>query len=313
MKGTLEPVTLPATSDARPPNDPFRPGKSRATGKGHIGWIVAGSLLSGMVAAIVLVVGPLGGSQEHVITGAVLLAFAFGWALLALLSTLWTDQPQRWAAVPAAFMGLFGAGLIVFAPDARALNVVSWVWPLPVLALVVWMIAAARRQLRSYTRRWLLYPVFGVLALAALGGAYQTVAGAVDRANAAMPGQLIDVGGHRLYLYCTASGSPTVVLQSGAGESSAYWGWIAPAIARDTRVCVYDRAGRGFSEPAPSAQDGIGAATDLHTLLERGGEHGPYVLAGHSAGGPPSRVLRPRRPRGDGDADVEAIARPDLR
>src|SRR5207249_7137735 len=142
------------------------------------GLIVAGSLLGGLVAAIALVVGPLRGSQEHVITGAVLLAFALGWVLLALLSTLWTDQPQRWAAVPAAFMGLFGAGLIVFAPDARALNVVSWVWPLPALALVVWMIAAARRQLRSHARRWLLYPVFGVLALAALGGAWQTVAAA---------------------------------------------------------------------------------------------------------------------------------------
>src|SRR2546430_2829128 len=93
--------------------------------------------------------------------------------------------------------------------------------PLPLLALVVWMIAAARRQLRSHARRWLLYPVFGVLALAALGGAYQTVAASVDRASAAMPGQLIDVGGHRLYLHCTGSGSPSVVLQSGAGESSA--------------------------------------------------------------------------------------------
>jgi len=296
VKGTLEPITRPATSDARPPNKPFRPGNLDHRGKGHIGLTVAGSLLSGLVAAIVLVVGPFRGSQEHVITGAVLLAFAFGWALLAVLSTLWTDQPQRWAAVPAAFMGLFGAGLIVFAPDARALNVVSWLWPLPVLALVVWMIAAARQQLRSRTRRWLLYPVFGVLALAAIGGAYQTVAGAVDRASAAMPGQLIDVGGHRLYLYCTGSGSPTVVLQSGAGESSAYWGWIAPAVARDTRVCVYDRAGRGFSEPAPSPQDGIGAATDLHTLLDRAHVAGPYVLVGHSSGGPYVQIFAARYP-----------------
>ena len=100
MKGTLEPITRPATSDARPPSEPFRPGNSRHPSKGHIGLIVAGSLLSGLVAAIVLVAGPLGGSQEHVITGAVLLAFAFGWVLLAVLSTLWTDQPQRWAAVP---------------------------------------------------------------------------------------------------------------------------------------------------------------------------------------------------------------------
>src|SRR5256885_10672141 len=164
-------------------------------------------------------------------------------------------------------MGLFGAGLIVFAPDARALNVVSWAWPLPVFALVVWMIAIARRQLRSHARRWLLYPVFGVLALAALGGAWQTVSAAVDRASAVMPGQLIDVGGHRLYLHCTGSGSPTVVLQSGAGESSAYWGWIAPAAARGSKSCVHYPAGRGFCEPAARSPGGGGGENDLSNPL----------------------------------------------
>jgi len=296
VKGTLDPIIVPATPDARPPNHLLRSGNSRHMGKGRIGLVVAGSLLGGLVAAIALVVGPLRGSQEHVITGAVLLGFAFGWASLALLSTLWTDQPQRWAAVPAVFIALFGASLIVFAPDARALDIVSWVWPLPLLALVVWMVAVRRRHLRSHTRRWLLYPVFGVLTLAAIGGAYQTVATSVDRASAAMPGQLIDVGGHRLYLYCTGSGSPTVVLESGASESSAYWGWIAPAVARDTRVCVYDRAGRGFSEPASSPQDGVGAATDLHTLLERAHVAAPYVLVGHSSGGPYVRIFAARYP-----------------
>ena len=82
MKGTLEPITRPATADARPPGEPFRPGNLGHPGKGHIGLTVAGSLLSGLVAAIVLVAGPVAGSQEHVITGAVLLAFAFGWAML---------------------------------------------------------------------------------------------------------------------------------------------------------------------------------------------------------------------------------------
>jgi len=86
------------------------------------------------------------------------------------------------------------------------------------------------------------------------------------------------------------------VLQSGAGESSAYWGWIAPAVARDTRVCLYDRAGRGFSEPAPSPQDGIGAATDLHTLLDRAHVAGPYVLVGHSSGGPYVQIFAARYP-----------------
>jgi pimeloyl-ACP methyl ester carboxylesterase len=61
--------------------------------------------------------------------------------------------------------------------------------------------------------------------------------------------------------------------------------WIAPAVASQTRVCVYDRAGRGWSEPAEGPQDATRIATDLHTLLQRGGVPGPYVLAGHSFGG----------------------------
>jgi pimeloyl-ACP methyl ester carboxylesterase len=61
--------------------------------------------------------------------------------------------------------------------------------------------------------------------------------------------------------------------------------WIAPAVAADTRVCVYDRAGRGWSQSADSPQDATQIAIDLHTLLQRGNVPGPYVLAGHSFGG----------------------------
>jgi pimeloyl-ACP methyl ester carboxylesterase len=77
-----------------------------------------------------------------------------------------------------------------------------------------------------------------------------------------MPGQLIDVGGYRLHLHCTSSGSPTVVLEPGAGEMSSNLGWITPGVARGTRVCVYDRAGRGWSQPADTTQDGTQIATD---------------------------------------------------
>ena len=108
---------------------------------------------------------------------------------------------------------------------------------------------------------------------------------AADARAYPMPGRLIDVGGHRLHLNCTGSGSPTVVLEPGGGEMSSNLGWITPAVARTTRVCVYDRAGRGWSEPADTPQDGLQIATDLHTLLQRGGVPGPYVLAGHSFGG----------------------------
>ena len=72
-----------------------------------IGRIVTGCLVGGLMVAMALVLGPVAGAQEHVITGTILLTFAAGWALLATLSTRWTDQPQRWAFAPAAFMGLY--------------------------------------------------------------------------------------------------------------------------------------------------------------------------------------------------------------
>src|SRR5438034_5352580 len=98
--------------------------------------IVVGCLAAGLVCALALVVGPVAGAQEHVITGTILLTFAASWALLATLSILWTDQPQRWAAVPAAFMALAGAGLIVLAASGGALHMRGRLWPRCLLALL---------------------------------------------------------------------------------------------------------------------------------------------------------------------------------
>jgi hypothetical protein len=211
-----------------------------------------------------------------------LLAFAFGWALLAVLSVRFSDQPQRWAATPGAFFAL--AGLISLIGSDTVNSVFGWVWPPVLLGLVIWMIIGARRQLHSRTRRWLLYPLLAALALASVGGGYETVAESIDGTASPMAGQLIDVGGHRLHLHCDGSGSPTVVLEPGLGETSAVMGWIAPTVARETRVCVYDRAGRGWSEAADRSE-GAQTAADLHTLLDRAHVPGPYVLAGHSFGG----------------------------
>jgi pimeloyl-ACP methyl ester carboxylesterase len=250
--------------------------------RGHIGRIVAGTLVGGLLAAVVLVVGPVAGAPEHVITGSVLLVFAVAWAMLAVLSERWTDQPQRWAFVPAVFMALAGASILAVAPTG---NQLGWVWPPVVAALAVWMIVRARRDLHSRTRTWLLYPVCGALLLSAAGGGYETYRETADAGNYPMPGRLIDVGGHKLHINCTGTGSPTVVLEPGLGEPSTAMAWIAADVAAVTRVCVYDRAGRGWSESAGTPQDGNAVATDLHTLLDRAGEHGPYLLAGHSAGG----------------------------
>jgi pimeloyl-ACP methyl ester carboxylesterase len=263
--------------DPQPPEPPLRTAQTR------IGLIVALSMAVGLLLAVVLVAAPFMPAKEHALTGVVLLGFALGWALLAVLSVRFSDQPQRWAAAPAVFMGL--AGLAALSGSAAADAVFRWVWPPVLLGLVVWMLVRVRRQLPGCGTRWLLYPVLAVLLVAAVGGGYETVRESLDARAYPMPGQLIDVGGHRLHLHCTGSGSPTVVLEPGGGAASSDLGWIAPAVARETRVCVYDRAGRGWSDAAVGPQDGAHIAADLHTLLDRAHVPGPYVVAGHSFGG----------------------------
>jgi pimeloyl-ACP methyl ester carboxylesterase len=256
---------------------------------------IAGSQIVGLAVAIFLVTGPLAGGSEPTITGSVLLAFGLGWGLLAFLSTRITDQPQRWALVPAASMGLVGLGLIVAQPSTDVIGILSWIWPLALAALVVFMVISARASLRSRLRRWVLYPVFAILVLIAVGGAAEAITELGDRA-APMTGQLVDVGDHRLRINCTGVGSPTVVLESGLGESSFYWARISTAVAATTKVCVYDRAGRGWSESAPKPQDGLAVAADLHTLLTKSGNPGPYVLVGHSSGGVYVRIFAAKYP-----------------
>jgi len=135
-----------------------------------IGRIVVGCVAGGLLVALALVVGPVAGAQEHVITGTVLLTFAASWALLAMLSTRWTEQPQRWAAPLAGYMALAGAALLVFAPRDPVLDALGWVWPPIWLALVVATVVRVRRDLHSRTRSWVVYPLLTVFALCSVGG-----------------------------------------------------------------------------------------------------------------------------------------------
>jgi pimeloyl-ACP methyl ester carboxylesterase len=99
------------------------------------------------------------------------------------------------------------------------------------------------------------------------------------------PGRLVDVGGYRLHLYCTGSGSPTVVVIDGFGDFSFDWALVQPGVASSTRVCSYDRAGQAWSDVGPEPR-GLARITDeLHALLQRSGEKGPFVLVGQSWGG----------------------------
>ncbi len=258
-----------------------------------MGSVVAGSLTAGLAAALLLPFLPVGTVDDTFATAMVMIGFAVGWMLLAVLSTRRTDQPQRWAWAPGLFMAV-GGSLVLVVPSS-ATEAVGWVWPPALLMLVVWVWTHATRELHSRSRGWLLNPVLVILTLMALGGAYQAI-GRSTEPTVAMRGQLVDVGPYRLHLECTGSGGPTVILEPGGGASAATMGLIAPAVARDSRVCVYDRAGRGWSDAAASPPDGAQIASDLHELLARAHVPGPYVLVGHSFGGLYVRTYAARYP-----------------
>jgi len=129
-----------------------------------------------------------------------------------------------------------------------------------------------------------------VIVLSLMGMTYQYLSTQADKKKYPAPGQLIDIGGYRLHLYCMGEptdGSPTVILEQGLGGTSPAWALIQPEAAKATRVCSYDRAGLGWSDPAPKgvSRDGKEVATELHTLLQKANITGPYVMVGHSFGG----------------------------
>lgn len=133
---------------------------------------------------------------------------------------------------------------------------------------------------------WLGTGLASLLGLLLVGTIYEVIAEAADAKAFPPPGQLVEVGGYRLHINCTGSGSPTVVIVAGAGDWSTTWGGVVqPEVAKTTRVCTYDRAGLGWSEPGPLPSDAARFARELHTLLQNANVPGPYVMVGHSLGG----------------------------
>jgi pimeloyl-ACP methyl ester carboxylesterase len=130
----------------------------------------------------------------------------------------------------------------------------------------------------------LAIPLVSGLALVAAAVWVETRQAQADLASHPPPGRLVDAGGHRLHIHCTGEGSPVVVLDAGLGDSVAVWATIQEKLATTTRVCSYDRAGLGWSDPGPQPRTYQRAAEELHALLEKAGEKGPFVLVGHSAG-----------------------------
>lgn len=123
------------------------------------------------------------------------------------------------------------------------------------------------------------------LALGILGVIYQNIALTRDRRLNPMPGTIVNVGALRMHLHCAGEGGPTVVLESGLGDSYFSWHKVQPEIAKFARVCSYDRAGLGYSDPSSRPRNSRVIAEELHALLQAANLAPPYVLVGHSMGG----------------------------
>ena len=130
-----------------------------------------------------------------------------------------------------------------------------------------------------------------LLILAIVGAAYQQIGSRMDARQLPEPGHLLDIGGYRLKINCSGSGSPTVILESGLGDFLAEWQSVQLQISSFTRVCSYDRAGYGESDAGPLPRTSLEISRELHALLQNAGEHPPYILVGHSFGGYNVRVF----------------------
>jgi pimeloyl-ACP methyl ester carboxylesterase len=126
----------------------------------------------------------------------------------------------------------------------------------------------------------------GLLVVLLLTGfVYQSTASAADQKIYPAPGELVDVDGHQMHLYCIGTGSPTVVLESGLGETMLNWTQVQAETAAFARVCSYDRVGFGWSEPVNELAYSPQVASSLHELLKNADIPAPYLLVGHSIGG----------------------------
>ena len=120
--------------------------------------------------------------------------------------------------------------------------------------------------LTRWLRRALLWSLLALLVTLVIRAIYQAIATEIDqRAAFPAPGEMGDVGEHRLHLNCVGQGGPTVVLDAGWGYTSVEWSaWVQPEVAEHTRVCAYDRAGMGWSEPEPGPPNATQTADELH-------------------------------------------------
>jgi len=156
------------------------------------------------------------------------------------------------------------------------------------------------RRWFSAVVRWTLRGVAGLLVLVIVlslaGAVFQHFAGKADGVRFRPKGQMIAVEGHQFHILCKGQGTPAVILEPGLGLPSLVWAWVEEEVAGSSRVCIYDRAGYGWSDATNAPADAETVSRQLHALLEGANIPGPYVLVGHSIGGAYMRVFAAKYP-----------------
>lgn len=150
-----------------------------------------------------------------------------------------------------------------------------------------------------HTKRLLKWLAFLLLALVPLGVVFQTIATQIDNRTYAPRGQLYTVNGRQMHIVCMGQSrpdEPTVILQAGGANESLWWVRVQTQLAEHVRVCAYDRAGLGWSEPAATPRYPATLVGELHELLAAADVPPPYIMAGHSFGAILTRVYAAHYP-----------------
>jgi len=150
---------------------------------------------------------------------------------------------------------------------------------------------------KHWVKRLLAGLAFAILLVLLIGFTYEQVGRSRDRRM--LPpriGRAVDIGGRSINLYCSGSGIPSVILETGAGSAGYAWVLVQPKIAAFTQACWYDRAGVGWSDPPPTPRTSATITNDLHETLHRGRITPPYVLVGWSIGGEHVRIFTAKFP-----------------
>lgn len=142
--------------------------------------------------------------------------------------------------------------------------------------------------------RKLILAIVGLLLILSMGLVYQFISTKQDTSKPL--GKVFNVNEYQIHLYCTGSGSPTVILEASEGGLVSSWGWIQPEVTKHTRVCSYERRGLGWSTGDNSAINLEQAAKDLHAVLWAAQLQDKYILVGHGLGGVYIRKYQERYP-----------------